>query len=177
MAKDPSGFRSVYTMDEETDEMREASYAAMNSAKRNQPAYKEPTALGIDASQGKSLTKGLLVSFADELAEMHILDNIPDRVWKTFNRAQARHSYPLMIPAPISVKYLKGGLKALGVIGIFMTVGGVIDNYKEYGFGEATARSGIDLLAAAIAIPTGPVRGAFASYGGELFKNYLFKRE
>ncbi|MEG0773891.1 DNRLRE domain-containing protein [Clostridium sp.] len=177
MAKDPSGFRSVYTMDEETDEMREASYAAMNNAKRNQPAYKEPTALGIDTSQGKALSKGLLVSFVDELAEMHILDNISNQVLVVFNRAQARHSYPLMIPAPTSVKYLKGGLKALGVIGIFMTVGGVIDNYKEYGFGEATARSGIDLVAAVGGILGGPVGGVAASYGAELFKNYLFKRE
>jgi hypothetical protein len=52
MAKDPSGFRSVYTMDEETDNMREASYAAINTAKKNQSKYKEPTALGITVSQG-----------------------------------------------------------------------------------------------------------------------------
>jgi hypothetical protein len=40
-----------------------------------------------------------------------------------------------------------------------MTVGGVIDNYKEYGFGEATARSGIDLVATVGGILGGPVGG------------------
>lgn len=34
MAKDPSGFRTVYTMDEETDEMRRISYKVMEKHER-----------------------------------------------------------------------------------------------------------------------------------------------
>jgi RHS repeat-associated protein len=41
-AKDPSGFRPIYTTGEETDAMREASYNAMSKAKAKGPSQKLP---------------------------------------------------------------------------------------------------------------------------------------
>jgi hypothetical protein len=66
-------------------------------------------------------------------------------------------------------------LKAFGVTGILFTVKGIVANYNDCGFGEATTRTVIDLVAVAASIPSGPVGGLAASYGAEILKNALFE--
>ena len=139
-----------------------------------------------DGNQVKTVTRNALVTGV-EGGVSSTLSKVPDAILLLGNRAARRAGQSLTIPIKgASAARGIGNIEKIGVIGVALTGVSVWDNYHSgYSKSEAFGRSAIDVgVSAAVIIiglsnPVGWAVGAgiVLGVGGEVFKNYIWKKE
>ncbi|MEG0307613.1 MAG: RHS repeat-associated core domain-containing protein [Clostridium sp.] len=107
---DDSAFRPIYTQGDETDEMRDSSFAAMSSSSANR-ASSTTSSSGIMSSSVKNGLQDMLI--AKKIID---LGDTPDYLLIFFNRAAERSNNGLLIPVEGA-----GALRTVGKVGIVGT--------------------------------------------------------
>jgi len=148
-AKDPNGFRPIYTQGEETSAMREASYRAMNKAAKaisNRNSY-------ISTSTSKSNYSGIPNSVVTAAANTFIADEINSILkgfkfseWKPFD-TWTMGTYEMKTGA----KIIKGAGNVVGMATIATSTVGIVGSLLK---GEVYGAA-IDLGATVLGVGAG----------------------
>ncbi|WP_102401609.1 RHS repeat-associated core domain-containing protein [Haloimpatiens massiliensis] len=185
---DYSGFRPVYTLGEETEAMRAASYAVMNRAVINRTIRnkREKSSIIPKRNQVTGTIRNVIITGIEGGASS-ILSKIPKAIPIITNRALRRAGREFIVPVKgASVARGIGGIEKIGAIGVALTGVAIWDNYHSgYSNSEAFGRSAIDVLVSAGVIAFGvsnPVGwtmglGFAAGLAAEALKNAIWKKE
>ena len=180
-AKDPNGFRPIYTQGEETAAMRKASYKAMTkvAAVTNSRYTNTSVNNGITKKEtfntAKNVVKNAGVGYAGYIAkELAKLSAI------AFNRAMERAGEYILVPGS---KFAKTAGAGLAIFGVVDTVWSINKNFKDSkSLGEAWGKTIIDIsvitLSAVAGAMTSPIGGVVAGTGislvGDLIKSSIW---
>jgi hypothetical protein len=146
-AKDPSGFRTIYTTGEETYEMREASYEAMaKAAVAISNKLSSMSTSTVTNSEGNTLKEAILGSMPgpSSVTVFSICENFGDDIVLGSMRTKL---YGISTKIPVTLGVFEDAFKQLGVVGLVLSI---YDN-RSYGLGTGLVRSGIDILGFAAA--------------------------
>ena len=164
-AKDPNGFRPIYTLGEETDAMREASYRAMNKAAKAISNRISSISTSISKSNYTSTSKsnysGITNSVVTAAANTFIADEINSILkgfkfseWKPFS-TWTMGTYEMKTGAKIT----KGAANVVGVMTMATSAVGLVGSLLK---GEVYGAA-IDLGATALGVGAGYVASGIAS--------------